>query len=437
MADTPVLRQSVYETMACPHSYALIHIEGKKPPDTIASTRGRDIHEIMAAYSEHCAAKRVSMDLAYFDGLLLDTGEEAAEIMRSAGDSITVDHQNFFAAELSMGMDENFAPTYSLTHDGQPLPPDPIWNIKGSEKPPRYSAILDDIALFPGGKSARIRDFKSHPRPFDPTTFQAKLYSLMLFMHMPELVEVEFVLVFVRYTNIVRPIKFTRDQVPELKDEVRRARARQDGYHQTYREEGLEAMPALSGTHCTYCPAVQDFSCPIAKLNPMLNISPEERLRFRLWYSAASRANNAALSQMVDGTQEPITATDANGKNYTFGPVRKDKTVYPLFTWNPAEGLRYPLIEKLVDWATTDAPEDCLPSKRSPIPWLANLRVGSTELNKYLKAGKRADLHQWVVDNVQETKSTVELRVTKDPEVDDGSDDFEEDAQGNVAEWES
>lgn len=417
--ETKHLTQSTFECMSCPQNYGLVHIEGLKPPDTLPSIRGRDIHEIMAAYSEHCSQRRVPADLAYFDGLLLDTGDDAAEIMRNAGESITVDWKNFFAAEMSLGLDANFQPASSILHDGTILPPAPMWGLKAhSVNPTRYSGILDDIALFPGGKSARIRDYKSHPRPFEPTTFQAKLYSLMLFMFLPELEEVEFVLVFVRYKNIVRPIKFHRSQVPELKEDVQRVAMRQEGYHVTYAQEGLDGLPAFAGTHCTYCPAVSNFKCPIAKMNPMLELEGDKRLHFRLWYAAMNRANNQIMSQMVEGTQETIHATDANGKSYTFGPVEKEKTTYPLFEWNGA-GFDMPVLDALQTWMDT-APEDCLPTKRSPVPWLAKLKIGATELNQYLKANKREIVHNNIKD-LAHVEKAVEFRVQRDAEVDEGT----------------
>jgi PD-(D/E)XK nuclease superfamily len=413
------LTQTTYESMACPHDYGLVHIEGQKPPDTLPSVRGRDIHQIMAAYSEHCAARRVPMDLNYFDGLLLDTGEDAAAIMHNAGESIKVDSQNFFAAEVSMGLDEDFKPTYSIDHDGNVVPfRSDLWGKDTSDNKPAYCGIADDIAIFPGGRAARIKDYKSHPRPFEPNTFQGKLYALMLFMHMPQLEEVEFVLVFIRYTNIVRPIKFHRDQVPMLKEEVKRARLRQEGYHITYAQEGLEGLPALPGTHCTYCPAVANpEKCPISKLNPMMELAPDKRLHYRLWYSAMSRANNQIMSQMVEGTGAPIHATDANGKTYTFGPVEVEDKSYPLFTWNGI-GFDMPILDALQNWMDT-APEDCLPSKRSPVPWLAKLKIGATELNQYLKANKREIIHNAIKD-LATVKNAVEFKVQRDAEVDDG-----------------
>src|SRR6185437_3310108 len=110
---------------------------------------------------------------------------------------------------------------------------------------PEYCGIADAIYLYPGGQVATIEDFKSHPRAFPADTFQGKLYALMLFCHMPAPEEVTFRLRFVRYANVHTEHKFHREQVPELKEEVRRVRARQQEYHRQYREEGLESMAAL------------------------------------------------------------------------------------------------------------------------------------------------------------------------------------------------
>lgn len=412
------LTQSTYETMACPHSYGLVHIEGQKPPDTLPSVRGRDIHEIMAAYSEHCAARRVPMDLSYFDGLLMDTGEDAAQIMRDAGESIKVDWQHFFAAEVSMGLTEDFKPTYSIDHDGNKVPfRRDLWGYSVPDEPPAYCGIVDDIALFPGGHAARERDYKSHPRPFEPNTFQGKLYALMLFMHMPELEEIEFVLVFIRYANISRPIKYHRDQVPELKDEVRRVRNRQKDYHFVHSQG--HTLPALAGSHCTYCPAITNpGKCPIASLNPMLELEPAVRLNFRLWYAAMNRANNQAMKQWVEGTDQPIQALDANGKSYTFGRVPVENTMYPVFTLDE-NGLQWPIVEAIADWVLDPANNDMQPTRKGSMPWFMNLRIGATELNKYLPAKKREVVHNHVRD-LAVVEKTTEMRVTRDAEVDDG-----------------
>lgn len=418
----PPLRQSTYETMACPHSYSLVHIQGLKPPDTVASSRGTEVHAVLAAYVTHCAQRRAKADFMYLDSLMDSVGQETAEILTTCREGFSVDWENFFTAEATLALDVDFDPTYTIDHGtGEILPPAPMWMIDDpNPNPPAYSGTIDTIYLMPGGRVARIVDYKSHPRPFDPTTFQAKLYSLMLMMHMPNLQEVEFVLRFVRYENVQKPITFTRKDVPQLMDDVRRVRARQIQYHEYAafeQPERSELLPALAGSHCIYCPAISDNSCPVAKLNPMLNLTPVERLNWRLWHDVANRVNNQTMAQYVDGSGESIHGKDANGKSYTLGPEAKDKVTYPLFAMDEGGNLSVPIVDKLIDWAV-EAPED-MQAKRGSKPWMLNLRIGATELKKYLKTKKR-ELIDNAIKDLATVETKVELRVSRDAEVDDG-----------------
>lgn len=412
--NTPPLRQSTYETMACPHSYKLIHIDGLKTPDSVASTRGTEVHDVLAHYVEHCAKRRVPADFMHLDMLRDSVGEEAAEILEVCRDSFTVDWENFFAAEATLALDDQFQPTMGPGMDENKMI-FTVGTLRGGK--PAYSGTLDTIYLMPGNRVARIVDYKSHPRPFEPTTFQAKLYSLMLMMHIPELQEVEFVLRFVRYSNVHKPITFTRRDVPQLMEDVRRVKARQIEYHE--QDDAMEPFAALAGTHCTYCPAVSDFSCPIAKLNPMTNLTPAERLNYRLWHDAANRVNNQTMQQWVDSTGQSIHGQDANGKHYTFGPKQKENTTYPIFKREADGGFSMPIVDALLNWADA-APEDLVPNKKTGRAWFENLRIGSTELNQYLKTNKREVIHNNIRD-LATVETKVELRVSRDAEVDDGT----------------
>ena len=403
--ELPPLRQSTYETMACPHSYGLIHVQGLKTPDSIASTRGTEVHNVLAKYVEHCAGRRVPADYAYFDVLAEGVGEEASEVLDICRDSFTVDWANLYATEALLKLDRDFQPITGPTDS-----PDAAI--------PHYSGTLDTIYILPGEEIARIVDYKSHPRPFEPHTFQAKLYSLMLFMHVPTLKEVEFVLRFVRYPNVANPIKFYRSDVPKLKEAVERVRMRQKDYHQKALEEGVSELPALAGGHCQYCPAITNFTCPIKELNPHTNMSPTERLNVRLWWDVANRVNNQAMAQYVDGSENVIHGQDANGKSYTFGPVEKEKVTYPLFSDNGAGGFDMPVVERLLNWVN-EHPEDVMPTARSKESWLCKLRIGATQLKSYLKANKREIVHNAIKD-VAKIETVTENRVTRDAEVDDG-----------------
>jgi hypothetical protein len=418
--EIPSLRQSVHDRMSCETSYKLVEIDGIKPPSTAPAFRGTDCHEILAPYARWCAQKRVKADFAYLDSLLSSATEEVVGIMETCRDNIEIDWQNFFAAEISVGLDGDFQPTWSYDHDGNRIEIDPIWGLEGSGKPPVYCGILDTIYIMPGGTVCRLPDYKTHPRPFSADTFQGKLYSLFAMMHLPELKEVEFGLRFIRYANKVETHKYLRSDVPQMREDVGRVRNRQLDIH----EKVLYNQPLRThgGSHCVYCPCVLDpihIPCPIAKLNPMTNLSPAERLNWRLVHDVMNRTNNQAMKDYVDGAEQDIHSQDANGKNYTFGPVAKEKITFPLFTENGTGGFDMPIIDALLDWQNA-YPEDLQPKKRDQKPWFCNLRIGSTQLKSYLKAKKRELIDNRVKDlAIVETKE--ELRITRDAEIDDGN----------------
>jgi hypothetical protein len=406
MATVPAFRQSIHDRMSCETGYKLVEIDGIKPPSTSQSYRGTDCHEILAPYARHCAQKRIKADFMFLDSLLDSATEEVVSIMETCKDNIEIDWENFFAAEISMGLDVDFQPTYSYDHDGNILPVDVIWGFPGSGKEPAYCAILDTIYIMPGGRVARIRDYKSHPRPFSADTIQGKLYSLMLFMHLPELNEVEFGLQFIRYAHKTETHKYLRADVPQMMEDIRRERSRQIGIHDKVLNN--EPLRTHGGSHCVYCPCVLDpvhIPCPIERLNPMTNLTPAERLNWRLVHDVMSRTNNQAMAQYVDASGQEIRSQDANGKSYTFGPVPKEKTTYPLFADDGNGGFTLPIVDALLDWQNA-YPEDLQPKRKDQRPWFLNLRIGSTQLKQYLKAKKRE-----IIDNRIKDLATVETKV--------------------------
>lgn len=417
----PPLTQTLAGQMACEYGYKLVQIDGLKTPNAGPSYRGTDIHAVLAPYALHCAQKRVPADFMYLDSLCSSLGDEAAQILESCRDNITIDHQNLFAVEVLMGLDRDFQPTYAINHDGEILPPNPIWNFESQPTAfPAYCGILDVIYIMPGGRVARIVDWKSHPRPFEADTIQGKLYSLLLFMHMPELQEIEFGLRFVRYANKVTTHKYFRSDVPQMMEDVRRIRNRQKEIHLKVKEGG--ELRVHGGAHCCYCPCALDpigIPCPNGALNPMLK-SPAEMLNWMLSTEVQLRQVKDALKQFVDGTEQSVVSTDANGKHYTYGPVAREKITYPLFEGSLEDGFNMAILDKLLDWANDkDNRKDLTPRKGSN-PWLCNLRIGATELNRYLNANKREILHNSIRD-LAIVETVTQLKVTRDAEVDDGT----------------
>jgi hypothetical protein len=428
--EIPATRQSIFETMSCETSYKLIHIDGLKPPSTGPSYRGTDCHDILADLARHCAQRRVPADYAYLDSLLASASPEVVGIMETCRENLTFDWENFFAAEISAGLDKDFQPTWSYDHDGNRIEIDPVWGLEGSGKPPAYCVIFDTIYLMPGGTVCRLPDYKTHPRPFPADTFQGKLYSLVMMMFVPELTEVEFGLKFIRYANKTETHKYYRSDVPQMMEDVRRVRNRQREIHAKVEAGMMDPaerkrigipyeLRTHGGSHCTYCPCVLDpvhIPCPIARLNPMTNLSPAERLNWRLVHDVMNRTNNQAMQQYVDGSGQEIHSQDANGKHYSFGPVEKEKTTYPVFADDGDGGFNMPIIDALLDWQNAN-PADLVPKKGNK-PWFLNLRIGSTQLKQYLKAKKREIIDNRIKD-LATTETKFELRISRDAEVDD------------------
>jgi len=416
--NVPALRQSIYEQMSCESGYKLVHIDGVRFPDTEPGDRGTDVHAIRAAYAEHCSKKRIPADFNFLESLTSSATDEVAAIVENNGQSWTIDWQNFDGAEVHWGLDRNFRPTWSYDHDGKRVEINPIWGIEGSGEEPEHCGIIDEIYLFPGGKSGAIKDSKTHPRPFPADTFQGKDYSLAFLMHLPEVNEVEFSLNFLRYQNCTKTQKYFRSDVPALMEEVRRVRARQVAIHE--KVANIEPLRAHGGAHCTYCPCTLNpvaYPCPIMKLNPNLNMRPEERLNWKLVYGAMAAVNDKVLHQLVDGSGLEIYSQDANGKVYKYGPKPSEETTAPLFVQDGKGGFAMPILDALMDWANAN-PKDLIPRKGSQ-PWFCNLRIGWSQLNSYLKANKREIIHNRIKDLVT-VKTTAEYGITKEAEVDDG-----------------
>jgi hypothetical protein len=397
----PPLRQSTEETMSCPLFYAEVFIKGKKVPGGMDAARGTEIHKTMAAYLSHCARKQVGMDLNAFESFSRGAGPQAHKILAGLRDGFTVDYDHLFATELMMSLDESLDPT-DLVSELQGI-------LRDSELPAAHQGTLDGVYIFRSENHILIDDFKSHARPFDPDDKpQGKKYALFIFKHFAWAEKVTFRLTFVRYKNLTRSVIYTRDQVPMLVEVLKAARARQETIHAKH--DAGEEIEAIPGAHCTYCPLLSDRSCPIAEFNPQLQLSPEDRLKFHLWYAAFSKVNNSALKDYVNGTGKNVILKDYNQKIYLYGPVESESDVLPLFQ-PTADGIvideqgnpSMPIISLLMDYAHS-TPDDTA--------WMAKLVISSTAMKSYLKAKKRAFLDQAVSDTAEKV-TKVKLKVSK------------------------
>lgn len=387
-------------------------------PSGLDSTRGTQIHKTMAMYLSHCARKGVGVDLDAFDQFSRGAGSQAAKILIGLRDGFVVDHDHLLATEVKMSLDEFFHPTEVA---------DEIEDIAvDSGLEPAYEGTLDGLSVFRSEYRILIDDFKSHVRPFEPSDKpQGKQYALFVFQHFSWVQTVTFRLIFVRYKNLTREITYTREQLPELIDSVRSARARQQMLHDDYEaERDIEAIP---GPHCQYCPLLANRECPIAEMNYEMQLTPEDRLKFNIWYGIFSRVNNTVLKDVINATGRAVVLRDYNGKIYKYGPVEKESKVYPLFRKSAGGGLLrdhagnpiLPIIDLLLDHIYVN-PDDT--------EWITKLVISGTKLESALKAKSRVDIHQSISDTADTiTKVAMKLSKPLDSLPEDDDDDDERD----------
>lgn len=396
----PPWHQSTELKTSCPTYYAESEIKGNEMPGGMESARGNEVHHTASSYAAYCATKQVVMDLNAFDNLAKGAGPVAAKILSGMRESFRVDWQSLIATELPMSLDENFRPTEVV---------EALAGIcSDSGLPAHYSGTLDALYGFREEFRAGIVDFKTHPRPFEPgETLQAKTYAVFVFTHFPWVNTVTFALVFVRYKNLYRSVTYSRQDLPALIEAIKSARERQKMIHAEY--DAGKTLEAVAGNHCLYCSLLSNAKCPIARWNPQMQLTQEQRLNFNLFYSQFSKANNKAMKEYVQETGKSITLKDFNGKIYQFGPQESESDIYPLFkataTGVEQDGNRLvmPVVDLLADYAYA-APEDT--------SFLGKVQISSTSLKSYLKAKKRSVL-DLAIDDVVEKVTKVKLAVSR------------------------
>lgn len=397
----PPFHQSTESLTSCQTFYAETVIRGNKMPGGMESARGNEIHRTAAAYAAYCAMKQVPMDLEMFDHLAKGAGPVAARILSGMRDTLRIDHQHLIATELPLSLDENFRPTDVV---------EALSGIcKSSGLPAHYSGTLDNLYGFREEEKAEITDYKSHPRPFEPSdTLQGKTYTVFVLAHFPWVQEVTFRLIFVRYANLSRFVTYTRQDLPALIDALKSARERQKMIHADY-DAGKE-LQAIAGNHCWYCSLLANRKCPIAQWNENMMENPEMWFNWDLWNSQFSRKNKARMKAYVQETGKPIMLKDFNTKSYVYGPVESQSSIYPLFKATAGgvevdaqNRLVMPVVDLLSDYAYA-APEDS--------NWLGKVQLSSTSLTSYLKTKKRV-LLDTAIDDVVEKVTKVKLAVSK------------------------
>jgi hypothetical protein len=402
MRVIPPLSQSLVELGSCPESYVHQIIEGNKQADSIQSERGTEVHHVAAEYTRHCVKHRVPVDFAYFDKLSAAAGPVAGPILDNLRDTFVVDFEHVLACEVRLRLDDDLNPTLlertsgvgGIMHNE-----DEMVGVAYSSGTAAHAGTLDVLMINDDLSEARVLDYKSHMRPFEPDTYQSELYPFMVLKHIPTVQKVTFKLIFVRYGfNVIREVVWLREDMPEMAVHIKRARERQLAL------EAAGEGPALPGSHCQYCPKItKPTLCSIAEFNPQSNTPMDERLRFTIWAAEQAKVSKAVMKDYVDARGKPITCFDANGRATEFGIQDTEETIYPLDKTSFA----------LLDRHMSVSPKDSFETMK--------LRISSTSIKPKLKAKFRAGLAEAFENSVIMRESKPKFGIRKpDGDIDTG-----------------
>lgn len=417
MRVIPPLSQSLVEKGSCPEGYCFEVIEGNKQPDSMQSERGSEIHHVLSEYVSWCVSRSVAVDFDYFDKLSAAAGPIAGPILDNMRDTFVVDWKHVLATEVRLRLDSNLEPTkheqdvtgitqfvemaqcYYYDDNKEARIIDVFPGLAYSGKAAAHAGTLDVILINEDATEAVCPDYKSHPRPFEPDTYQSMLYPFMLMKHIPTVQKVTFRLVFIRYgADVTREVVWTREDMPEMAIQIRRARERQ---------LALEAKgegPALPGLHCQYCPKItKPTLCSISEFNPQINTPLEERLRFTVWAAEQAKVSKAVMKDYVNAARKPITILDANGKAIQYGIHDCENTICPL------DETSFKILQDHMKVSAKDSFESM------------NLRISSTSLKSKLDTKMRAGLRKSFEDSVIMRESRPKFGIRKpDGDVDTG-----------------
>jgi hypothetical protein len=388
----PPLSQSLVKTLGCPRSYKAIVIDGLKPPPSGPSDRGTEVHEVAAAYTDYCVARKVPGDWTAFDRIAASVGAEAFAILEGVRDNYVVDFEHVVGTEIWFCLDDNFNVVIAPKGSRE-------WSREEKEEWAAHNGVAYagtiDIGLLMDTEGG-IDDWKSNIRPFDAPDQQSDQYALAWFLMNPELETVTFRFRFVRYRNCERTADYTRADLPRLMSALEHWRAKQLAIHE--HPERAEAIPSKQ---CLYCPLLNQ-GCPIdPAVNPYAGRDPLQWTKRLVYLTRAMKQAKEILKEALEATGEPIEYVDGTGERYFFGKKATESEVFPLFEMDAMRKVvirddqgrpRMPIAEALENWFDV-APDDA--------PLFKGINISSTGLKAPLKAGKRAIIHQAVMDNTR------------------------------------
>lgn len=357
----PPLSQSRQVAMACEAFYSARYVRGVPDIESEPARRGSEIHEVIADYIVRLRATNQATDYDYIREQARCASPEASEILDKFTESFIFDPETVLDIEQYITLDADF-------------------NVVDPDGPVEYEGTLDLVTM-ESERDCTIHDWKSFWSVVNADTFQSKLYPLLQFQTNPALETVRFVLFFVRY-GVSREVTWTRSDVPKLMELARRERKRQLELHA---RDGAEAK-ASPGKQCSWCPIIE--SCPLGKVNPYLNLSPEQRLAKTAHLKEAYEYSLAVMKDLVvDGG--PVECRDDNGNLLRAEFRPKTMKSYPL-------GVTLPI---LTDWTRSHPGDGAM---------IEGLTIGG--LSSPAKAKKRSALAEQL-QSVADVRVVTELKV--------------------------
>ena len=228
------LRQSSLETSRCLFRFHKEHVLGIREPEGEFSQRGSHFHALAKQYVDYLRLSHQEMDWSYAQELA-DGGTwspEAVGIFKDWALRRSFQPAAIYATELKLRLGWDLTPCADE---------DAVW-----------SGDLDLLELV--DQDATILDFKSHFRPFEPTTIQSVLYPWLLLKVMPDLQTVTFKLEFVRW-GITRSRTFDRSHLESMDSYIGNLVNRLVAAYQA------DEWPAMINAGCAYC----RHECPLVK----------------------------------------------------------------------------------------------------------------------------------------------------------------------------
>jgi hypothetical protein len=345
--------------LACPASYVYSEVYDYKSPDNEDSSLGNEVHALLFNWASHNWREKSDVtDQIHLEHLMTCASHEAQEIARHFLDNFTLNFRHIADLEKHLTGGDDL--------EGTP-----------------------DVILNEGSGNYRIIDYKNYHRIIDATTFQSKLYPVLVFLCYPDAKRVEFTLAFTRY-GCVRTAAYTREDMPRLMELVDASRKRQLEIHDNPHVYESQAIP---GSQCIHCPLLRMRECPIEGRNPM-EMNPSERLAWQQYLKQAARANDLVLKELA--MHGDIQAPGKDGKTLKGGFVLKETRQYPLG----------PALVLLNNWREVTAAEG------KPDDLIADLHVSRSALASKLKAKKRAILDQ-AMDDIAEVEQRTEFEITE------------------------